>query len=136
MKPGSPGLLAAAGLALLAALSMGLGVAWRADGWFRVAEAGWGIALLVAMTDQRAWLGRMAAGLRRVDWRRFGTVLALGLCLGFYRLTRVPAAVHGDEGMVGLFARRLFYGEAPTFFSSGWYHLPQFFFRCLPWASP
>ena len=47
---------------------------------------------------------------------------------GFYRLAELPITVHGDEGMVGLYARKIVEGDFQTFFSVSWYAIPQFFF--------
>lgn len=55
-------------------------------------------------------------------------LLLLSLLIGLYRLTETPPTVHGDEGMVGLFARKILQGEIATFFSTSWYSIPQFFF--------
>ncbi len=57
-----------------------------------------------------------------------GILLLLSLFMGMFRLTSVPFTVHGDEGMVGLYARQVLNQEIPTFFSTSWYSIPQFFF--------
>ena len=71
------------------------------------------------------------SAIRNSSWNEFiapvGLIL-ISLGLGLYRLTSVPYTVHGDEGMVGLYARRILEGDIPTFFSAAWYSLPQFFF--------
>ncbi len=55
-------------------------------------------------------------------------LLTVSAVIGTYRLTTVPPTVHGDEGMVGLYARMLLQGDIKTFFSTSWYSIPQFFF--------
>ncbi|MEW6234157.1 MAG: glycosyltransferase family 39 protein [Candidatus Omnitrophota bacterium] len=55
-------------------------------------------------------------------------LLLFSLCLGVYRLTSVPYTIHGDEGMVGLYARTIVAGNIETLFSTSWYAIPQFFF--------
>ncbi len=55
-------------------------------------------------------------------------LLFLSLCFGIYRLTEIPITVHGDEGMVGDYARRILRGHFDTFFSPSWYAIPQFFY--------
>lgn len=55
-------------------------------------------------------------------------LMLLTLGVGMYQLTSVPFTVHGDEGMVGLYARKILDGEIVTFFSTSWYSIPQFFF--------
>jgi len=62
------------------------------------------------------------------DWLLLGGLILLSLILGIFRLTSVPFTVHGDEGMVGVYARRILNGNIPTIFSTSWYTLPQFFF--------
>ncbi len=57
-----------------------------------------------------------------------GLLLLLCFSLGVYRLTSVPITVHGDEGMVGVHARKLMNGNIETFFSVSWYAIPQFFY--------
>ncbi len=69
--------------------------------------------------------------LRKETWRSLaplGGLLLLALLLNMYRLTTLPITVHGDEGMVGVHARYILYGKLPTFFSTSWYSIPQFFF--------
>ncbi len=55
-------------------------------------------------------------------------LILVSLVIGIFRLTDVPVTVHGDEGMVGLYARKILNGNIPTFFSTSWYQIPQFFF--------
>ncbi len=55
-------------------------------------------------------------------------LIILSFGLGLYRLTDVPITVHGDEGMVGIYARALLSGKVETFFSTSWYAIPQFFY--------
>lgn len=55
-------------------------------------------------------------------------LMIVSAIIGMYRLTTVPPTVHGDEGMVGLYARMLLQGDLKTFFSTAWYSIPQFFF--------
>ncbi|MGC9327278.1 MAG: ArnT family glycosyltransferase [Candidatus Hinthialibacter sp.] len=55
-------------------------------------------------------------------------LLLLALAVGVYRLADVPPTVHGDEGMVGIYARLILNGKMSTFFSTSWYSIPQFFF--------
>lgn len=88
------------------------------------------------------WLGFLALTLfscgnlivefiRRQDSRFFITLallLLVSLGLGLYRLTEVPPTVHGDEGMVGLHARKILQGDFHSFFSTAWYSIPQLFF--------
>ncbi len=69
--------------------------------------------------------------IRQSSWPEFlppAGLALLSLCLGLYRLTDVPYTVHGDEGMVGIYARRILEGDITSFFSTAWYSLPQFFF--------
>ncbi len=68
------------------------------------------------------------------SWLPLLFLLLFALGLGLFRLTEVPFTVHGDEGMVGLHARKIIEGKIPTFFASTWYALPQFFFF-IPAAS-
>lgn len=55
-------------------------------------------------------------------------LMVVSLSIGLYQLTSVPYTVHGDEGMVGIYARKILNGEITTFFSTSWYAIPQFFF--------
>ena len=55
-------------------------------------------------------------------------LILASLAIGIFRLTEVPVTVHGDEGMVGLFAQKILNGNIPTFFSTSWYAIPQLFF--------
>ncbi|MBN2326165.1 MAG: glycosyltransferase family 39 protein [Candidatus Omnitrophica bacterium] len=57
-----------------------------------------------------------------------GALLLLSLAAGLYRLADIPPTVHGDEGMVGIYARIILNGKIPTFFSTSWYSIPQLFF--------
>jgi dolichyl-phosphate-mannose-protein mannosyltransferase len=78
-----------------------------------------------------AWRGRVAAPSRPSVGRRFwieagilAAILALSFGLRLVDLAQIPARVHGDEAAVGLWARRLLYGEIPSLFGVGWYNLP------------
>lgn len=73
-------------------------------------------------------LYQFLCGMSYQEWIIPGFLLLYCLSLGLFHLTSVPYTVHGDEGMVGLYARKILNGEITTFFSTSWYALPQFFF--------
>lgn len=55
-------------------------------------------------------------------------VLLLAVALRWPEVALIPPNVHGDEGAVGIEARRILYGETTNFFSVGWYGIPQLSF--------
>jgi 4-amino-4-deoxy-L-arabinose transferase-like glycosyltransferase len=55
-------------------------------------------------------------------------LLGLALALRLPSLDTIPREVHGDEAAIGLEARRLLAGEAPTIFAVGWYDVPMISF--------
>lgn len=88
-------------------------------------------------------MGLLAAGLawgttylRRVRLSRqtvmeilvVGTIVGVAFALRFADLTRIPADVHGDEGAIGLEARRILTGRVANFFGLGWASLPELSF--------
>ncbi|GEM_PF-3817912 len=118
---------------------------------FRVSPADWDGTRITyhrppqAISAFFAWLGFvawLAASVRRPFFRMvkkqsrtplacLGILLLICFCLGIYQLTEVPVTVHGDEGMVGVHARKIVNGNIDTFFSVSWYSIPQFFY-CIP----
>lgn len=92
-----------------------------------------------ALQGWLAFLALIAVGAAVSSWRdlraypkrsliSLAFLLLFSLAIGLFRLTEAPPTVHGDEGMVGLFARKILHGDIATFFSTSWYSIPQFFF--------
>ncbi len=87
------------------------------------------LVLLTLLFSNAAWI--FWQDIKSFPLRSLYPLLALilaSLAIGMFRLTDVPVTVHGDEGMVGLFARKILNGNISTFFSTSWYAIPQFFF--------
>lgn len=94
---------------------------------------GWGLYawigfIFIAITSlYKIWL----PFIRRFAWREWlplGYLLLFSILAGIFHLSSIPATVHGDEGMVGLHARRILEGQISSFFTLSWYEIPQFFF--------
>jgi 4-amino-4-deoxy-L-arabinose transferase-like glycosyltransferase len=89
---------------------------------FGVVAALVGAALLTA----RAPL-RMPLPNGRDAWLQLGlllVILAVAIWLRVPDLATIPPNVHGDEGAIGLEARRLLAGQLPVVFATGWNQFP------------
>lgn len=94
--------------------------AWSLYAWI-------GFIVLTLLSTYKIWLP-LCRELAWKEWLPLGCLLFLSLLLGLFHLTSVPATVHGDEGMVGVYARQILEGKISSFFTLSWYEIPQFFF--------
>ncbi|MBI1390427.1 MAG: hypothetical protein GC154_18470 [bacterium] len=129
--PDGPASAIAAGALLCAALSAaacGWAAAYSSRAGYWAAFIFWILFFVLTALASRRWLASLLIRAREANWLPLAGLIVLSLGTSLYRLSAIPYSVHGDEGMVGLAARRLLHGGAETFFSSSWYFLPQFFF--------
>ena len=119
--------LAAVVIGTLASAFSGLGVIYG-PGWYWAAFLFWIAFLILCLAASFKHVYGALSELKQQPWAPPVILAIIALTLGLFKLTNIPATVHGDEGMVGLHARMVLEGRIETLFSSSWYSIPQFFF--------
>ncbi|MFN8523651.1 MAG: NHL repeat-containing protein [Chloroflexota bacterium] len=131
--------------ALLRSPELGLGLALIAVAvglratvpWQPLAHWPWllGLVLVPAAVWRLERGSRAAEGARgRFPWADLAllaVLVAVAAAMRFPSLEAIPPEVHGDEAVMGLEARRLMTGAAPTVFATGWNDFPMLSFGAI-----
>ena len=85
----------------------------------------WGIALGMARPLWTAQPSPLVPFSRRAELITLVAILVLAVFLRFFRLDSIPAGMHSDQGLMGLFADKIAFEGWRPFYEVFDYHVPE-----------